>query len=100
MRGFVNITCHRDYTEPAPLVTVYDQCAGGSNFMLGNWKPPQLLHHPRALGVAAGVYEAVICAVPATDAVATGEFKYYNFIVRLHSLPRFAETIGLGHVAQ
>ena len=43
--------------------------------------------------------EAGICAVPTDDAVAIGIVNSYTFIVRLRSLPRFAETIR-GRVAQ
>ena len=36
-------------------------------------------------------------AVPTAEAVATAEVKCYNFIVRLRSLPRYAETISQGY---
>ena len=47
-------------------------------------------------------FRAGVCAVHMADAVATGEIKSYNYIARLRSLPRFAETIsqGVGLLAQ
>jgi len=40
---------------------------------------------------------AGICAVLTADAIATGEVNCHSFIVRLHSLPWFAETISHGY---
>ena len=40
---------------------------------------------------------ASVCAVPTVDAVATDEVNCYNCIVRLRSLPRFAETHSQGY---
>ena len=42
-------------------------------------------------------YPSSNCAVPAADAVATGEINCYNFIVRFRSLPRFEGTISQGY---
>ena len=39
---------------------------------------------------------AGICAVPAADAVVTGEVIFYNCVVQLRLLPCFTETIGQG----
>ena len=38
-----------------------------------------------------------ICAVPMTDAIATGEVNCYNCIVRCRSIRRFTETISQGY---
>ena len=40
---------------------------------------------------------AGICVVPTDDAVATIVVNSYTFLVRLHSLLRFAETISQGY---
>ena len=40
---------------------------------------------------------AGICAVLIAGAVANGEYICYNFIVRLRSFPRFAETSSHGY---
>ena len=45
-------------------------------------------------------FMAGICAVHMADAVATSEVKSYNFVTRLRSLPRFAETISQGVLAR
>ena len=38
-----------------------------------------------------------ICTVLMADAVVTGKVSCHNLIVRLHSLPRFVETISQGY---
>ena len=40
---------------------------------------------------------AHICTVPMANAIATGKVCCYNFIVHLHSLPQFVESISQGY---
>ena len=56
---------------------------------LSCWDSQQSCRH---LQIGAG-----ICAVPTGDAVATGEVNCYSLVVRLRSLPWFAEGISHGY---